>query len=105
MSRGRYVPRDPFIPTNEPRFRVIRDLSRQVLECEPLPIGADLHAAFEAAKARMTADGWTVEKTWKWSHAFYCTKDGQRVSVEIAGDPNAKGNDSPSFSTGLKKTW
>lgn len=105
MSSGRYVPRDPFAPTSEPRFRVVRDMCRQVLEYEPLPIGADLRAAFESAIAQMKANGWTVEKPWKWSHEFYCTKDGRRVSVEIGGDPYAKGNCDAGFAAGMKKTW
>lgn len=105
MSRGRHVPRDPFAPTSEPHFLVVRDLCRQVLECEPLPIGTDLRAAFKAAQARMTAQGWAVEKPWEYSFEFYCSKGGQRVSVEIAGDPNAKGNCGAGFAAGMKKTW
>lgn len=105
MSRGRYVPRDPFAPTNEPRFRVVRDMCRQVIECEPLPIGADQRAAFEAAKVQMAADGWAVEESWRWSHEFYCTQAGRRVSVEIAGDPNAEANRRSSPSDGIRRTW
>lgn len=52
----------------------MRDLTRRVLECEPLPIGTDQRAAFEAAQVRMAADGWAVEEPWEYSFEFYCTK-------------------------------
>jgi len=51
---------DPLEPTTEPRWYVVRNMHRAVLEARPLTPGANLKRAFVAAMLEHIDAGWEL---------------------------------------------
>jgi hypothetical protein len=51
---------DPLEPTNEPRWYVVRNMHRAVLEARALPSGANLKRALVAAMLEHIDAGWEL---------------------------------------------
>jgi len=88
MVRRRNPPPDGYkLNDNEQRFLIVESMVREILSCEPLPLGVDLRATITAARQRMAAQGWAVEELAVYSPYFFAVRDGQRVEVSIGIDP------------------
>jgi hypothetical protein len=79
---------DPLEPTSEPRWYVVRNMHRAVLEARALPSGADLKRAFVAAMLEHIDAGWELGEFSSTAAVFFCTKGVERRMVEISpSDP------------------
>ena len=74
---------DPLEPTEEPRWGVVTNMHRAVLEARPLPLGADLKRVFVAAMLEWIDSGWQLSEFSSRSEAFFCTKDSERRMITI----------------------
>jgi len=89
----RNAPHDGYKRKNagEPWFIVIETMAREILTCEPLAPDADLKAAMTAKRAQMSADGWSVEQPMRYQAAFFASRDGKRVFVNVgASHPDTR---------------
>lgn len=85
MRRNVY---DPLESTKEPRWYVVRNMHRAVIEARPLPPGADLKRAFVAAILEHIDTGWRLAEFNSRTGVFFCDKAGERRVVEITpSDP------------------
>jgi hypothetical protein len=79
---------DSLEPTNEPRWYVVRNMHRAVLEVRPLSPGANLKRAFVAAMLEWIDTGWHLGEFSSTGAVFFCTKGNERRMVEISpSDP------------------
>jgi len=79
---------DPLEPTSEPRWYVVRNMHRAVLEARALPPGADLKRAFVAAMLEWIDGGWQLGEFSSTGGVFFCAKGVERRMVQIsASDP------------------
>jgi len=67
MSRQRH---DPLATSTRPHWLTIADLHSNLIACEPLEPGTDLHEAMRAALAAWAADGWQAESDGRWGFCF-----------------------------------
>ena len=72
---------DPLEPTSEPRWYVVRNMHRAVLEARALPSGADLKRAFVAAMLEHIDAGWELGEFSSTAAVFFCTKGVERRMV------------------------
>jgi hypothetical protein len=90
---------DPLEPTREPRWYVVRDMHRSVLEVRRLPPGADLKRAFVAAMLEWIDAGWQLGEFSSTTGTFFCTRGVERRQVEITptdqGPNRGRALDSP----------
>jgi hypothetical protein len=79
---------DPLEPTKEPRWYVVRNMHRTVIEARALPIGCDLKRALVAAMLEYINGGWRLGEFSSRTGFFFCDKAGERRMVEISpSDP------------------
>jgi hypothetical protein len=79
---------DPLEPTKEPRWYVLRNMHRTVLEARQLPVGADLKRALVSAMLAHIDAGWRLGEFSSRTGFFFCDKAGERRMVEISpSDP------------------
>jgi hypothetical protein len=79
---------DPLEPTSEPRWYVVRNIHRAVLEARALAPGANLKRAFVAAMLEHIDAGWELGEFSSTAGVFFCTKGVERRQVEITpSDP------------------
>jgi hypothetical protein len=78
---GRYgsgMPRrnvyDPLLPTKEPRWYVVRNMHRALLESRLLPPGVDLKRAFVVAMLEWIDAGWEFGEFSSTAGTFFCTR-------------------------------
>jgi hypothetical protein len=83
MARRRRGATDSLNPVNEPRWLVVRDACRRVIEFRALAPGADLRAALNACTAALAADGWQVGDIPHNCSFVFCQRDDERVCVSI----------------------
>jgi hypothetical protein len=74
---------DPLDPVDEPRWLVVRDLCRRVLEYQELWPGRDLRAALAAECDRRTADGWTVDDIPPHCAFCFAQRAHERVCITV----------------------
>lgn len=84
MRGGRRSRFDPFGRSDAPTWLVVRDAAARLLEAHELPPGADTRLTFVCAALRWMSEGWLVEDFGPGTSVFFCSKDGRRVSVDIA---------------------
>jgi hypothetical protein len=75
---------DPLEPTKEPRWYVVRNMHRTVIEARALPAGADLKRALVAAMLEHIDTGWRLGEFSSRTGFFFCDKAGERRMVEIS---------------------
>jgi hypothetical protein len=81
MRRTRH---DVFAKRTTAAYAVVWDLEWQVIACQRLPPGADLHAALKALLAQLEADGWRPESGL--DHGFTFVRRGaERRLVMVTG--------------------
>ncbi len=81
---------DPLEPTQEPRWYVVRNMHRTVIEARALPAGSDLKRAFVAAILDHIDTGWRLGEFTSRTGVFFCDKAGERRMVEISpSDPGS----------------
>jgi hypothetical protein len=79
---------DPLEPTKEPRWYVVRNMRRTVIEARALPAGSDLKRALVAAMLEHIDAGWQLGEFSSRTGFFFCDKAGERRMVEISpSDP------------------
>jgi hypothetical protein len=79
---------DPLQPTSEPRWYVVRNMHRAVLEARALAPGANLKRALVAAMLEHIDAGWELGDFSSIGAVFFCTKGVERRQVEITrSDP------------------
>ena len=79
---------DPLEPTREPRWYVVRNMHRAVLEARMLAPGVNLKRAFVAAMLEWIDAGWELGEFSSTGGVFFCTKGVERRMVEISpSDP------------------
>ena len=84
MRRKRNPP-EPFKPTGNSTWLVVRNAHSEVLESTKLEPHADLHSALTAARAARTSSGWQCEAIGQRCRLFFCTRNGVRHLVSIEG--------------------
>jgi len=88
---GRRSVFDPLEPTREPRWYVVRNMHRAVLEARALPSGADLKRALVAAMLEHIDAGWQLGEFSSTGAVFFCTKGVERRMVAITpSDPQGQ---------------
>jgi hypothetical protein len=83
MSRRRRGETDSLKPVNEPRWLVIRDRLSLAIEYRALEPRADLRGVMEAERARMAADGWSVDTIPRNCSFCFCDRGTERVRITI----------------------
>jgi hypothetical protein len=79
---------DPLEPTSEPRWHVVRNMHRAVLDARLLPPGTNLKRTFVAAMLEHIDGGWQLGEFGSRIGVFFCTKGNERRQVEISSsDP------------------
>jgi len=81
MPRKRSTP-DPLATVNQPRWLVIQNRCSEAIRSTRLEPGADLKKALADERARMIAEGWSVEPMTRYSFLF-ATRDADRVCIVI----------------------
>ena len=85
MRRNVY---DPLEPTKKPRWYVVRNMQRAVLEARQLEPTADLTRALVAAMQEHIDAGWQLGDFSSRKGHFFCSKGGERRMVEVSpSDP------------------
>jgi hypothetical protein len=85
---GRRCVFDPLEPTGEPRWYVVRNIYRAVLEARALAPGVNLKRAFVAAILEHIDAGWKSGEFSSRTGHFFCDKGNERRMVEISrSDP------------------
>lgn len=75
---------DPLELTKEPRWYVVTNMHRAVLEVRPLPLGANLKRVFVAAMLEWIDSGWQLSEFSSRAGIFFCTMGTERRMVEIS---------------------
>ena len=80
---------EPLLPSIHPRWLVVRNMHRAILEQRLLAPGSDLYGAFIKALSAHVDDGWQME-TFSSSHACaFCGRGRERRVITIESeDPN-----------------
>ncbi len=80
---------EPLQCSSQPRWLVVRDMHRAVLEHRLLPPGSDLYGAFIKALAAHVDEGWQME-VFSSSHACaFCGRRNERRIITVESeDPN-----------------
>jgi hypothetical protein len=82
---------DPLEPTSEPRWYVVRNMHRAVLEARALAPGVNLKRAFVAGMLEHIDAGWQLGEFSSTGAVFFCTKGVERRMVEISpSDPGPR---------------
>lgn len=88
LSMARRFVFDPLQPTTDPRWYVVRNMYRAVLEARALAPGVNLKRAFVAAMLEWIDAGWELGEFSSTGAVFFCTKGVERRMVEISpSDP------------------
>jgi hypothetical protein len=75
---------DPLEPTKEPRWLVVRNMHRAILEVRPLPPETDLRRTFILAMLEWTDAGFHIAEFSSRTGVFFGTNpQGERHMVEI----------------------
>ena len=77
---------DPFAPSDAPRWLVVRDMCRTVLEHRELPPGTDLRGAFVKALAAHAGAGWQLETFSSDLGCAFCGRGIERRAITIETD-------------------
>lgn len=80
--RKRKLP-EPFQPTSEPTWLVVRNQLSQVVESTALAPYTDLRAVLTAARQDRIAAGWAAEEIGQCCRFFFCTRESERLLVSI----------------------
>jgi hypothetical protein len=83
MSGRRRGETDSLKPVNEPRWLVIRDRLSRAIEYRVLEPRTDLRGVMEAKRARMVADGWSVDTIPRNCSFCFCDRGAERVRIVI----------------------
>ena len=75
---------DPLESTEKPRWYVVRNMRRTVIEARALPAGADLKRVLVAAMLEHSDAGWRLGEFSSRTGFFSCDKAGARRMVEIS---------------------
>jgi hypothetical protein len=79
---------DPFAPSAAPRWLVVRNMHRKVLEHRLLPPGNDLRGAFVKALAAHVDEGWQLETFFSDLACAFCGRGSERRMITVeAFDP------------------
>jgi hypothetical protein len=79
--------RNPFAPSETPRYIVVWDLQWQVVDCRRLDRGTDLRAAFAEAIERLERAGWRPESAAEFGFVFVTRAGERRLAMITARDP------------------
>jgi hypothetical protein len=71
-----------------PRYLVLRDLQRQVIDCQRLEPGADLRGAMAASIERLKAEGWEAEGSAEYGFVFVRRAGERRLLAITERDPH-----------------
>jgi hypothetical protein len=86
VRRTQFDPLDN--PKREPRWLVVRNMHRAILEVRPLSPETDLRRTFILALLEWTDAGWTLGEFSSISGHFFCTRGAERRMVAITpSDP------------------
>jgi hypothetical protein len=73
----------PLEPTKEPRWYVVRNMHRTVIEARALPAGANLKRTLVVSMLEHIDAGWRLREFSSRMRFFFCDKAGERRMVEI----------------------
>jgi len=76
----RRQPHQPLADRSHPHWLTVNDMLGNVLESDPIEVGADLYQVLARAMARLTAAGWTIEDDGRYG-SFFCHRNGVRRFV------------------------
>jgi hypothetical protein len=83
---------DVLAPSDAPRWLVVRNMHRAVLEHRGLPPGSDLRGAFALALAAHVKEGWLLERFSSDLACAFCSRGRERRAITIeAEDPTRPG--------------
>lgn len=82
---------DPLEPSKEPRWYVVRNMHRAVLEVRELTPGANLKRVFIAAMLEWIDAGWEIAEFSSRAGVFFCTKGVNRRQIEVTPTEPAPG--------------
>ncbi len=87
---------EPLQPSPHPRWLVVRNMHRAVLEHHQLAPHADLRGAFVKAMAAHVDEGWQLETFASSQGCAFCSRGDERrvITVEYA-DPMGPGASRP----------
>jgi hypothetical protein len=72
-----------------PRYIVVWDLQRKLLECQRVEPGADLSVAMTASIERLERDGWAAEATPEYGFVFIRAGADRRLLMLTPRDPHS----------------
>jgi hypothetical protein len=88
---------DPLEPTKEPRWYVVRNMHRAVLEVRPLAPGTNRKREFIAAMLEWIDAGWDIAEFSSRVACFFCTRGSERRMVQITPTDHGPGRGSVGF--------
>jgi hypothetical protein len=83
MSRRRRGETDSLNPVNEPRWFVVRDRFSRPTGYRALEPRTNLRGVMEAERARLAADGWSVDTFPKNCSFCFCDRGNERVCIAV----------------------
>jgi hypothetical protein len=87
-ANGRSVARCPVLdnlePTSAPRWYVVRNIHRTVIEARPLASDVDLKRALVIAMLAHIDAGWQIGEFSSRTGHFFCTKGDEQRMIEIS---------------------
>jgi len=99
-SRHDYNPLYPV--AGRPHWLAISDLHRNLIDCTPVPAGANLAEVMATTIARLAAEGWRAESDGRHGFVFVQAVDGARRLVNLTSvDPQAGYGDGSGHPAGL----
>ena len=74
--------------TDTPRYIVVWDLQRNVVECRRLDPGTDLHSEMATTIERLAGEGWRAEGGAEYGFVFIRNGDQRRLLALTPRDPH-----------------
>jgi hypothetical protein len=78
---------DPLADSRRPHWLLVSDVYRNVISCEALPLGSDLHAVMREILSDCAADGWQAENDGAYGFVFIARGSERRLVKLTPADP------------------